>query len=595
MAPHTEPIARDSTEGLIFLVLGAAGVTGLLYAAGWTSAHLAGHPTPRGGPLAELAAFGHAGDPSKAWGGSPVGPPVLYWFVTALFVVVVGLLAWLGYRLAHGSGLPHRGTGTRKQEVHDGLAERADVSDLAGEKALMRQARTLRPSLDHPAPHDVGYRLGKAWGLDVWASVEDSMLLLGPPRAGKGYHVVIPMILDAPGAVITTSTRPDNLTVTMAARARHGPVAVFDPQGLAPATGLIPVMRWSPIRGCEKPSTAMLRALALIQGGEGGVENGGFWKQQSQSAIQCLLHAAAIGGKSPADLYRWSHTATGAKEAVAILVSHADAALGWGYGLDATIGMDQRTRDSIWAMISNAFSPLADPAVLAAVSPRPGDEFTPTSFIQAKGTLYLLGTAAGASATGNLVAALIEDVVDAARRLAARSTGARLDPPLTLVLDEAANYPLPSLPSLMSEGGGTGITTLAVLQSLAQSRDKWGRESAAAIWDSAIVKVILGGGSDASDLADLSRLIGEREYVDMSVSRGSQPGISTNTSVRTQAIMDPSDIRLIGFGHGLLLLRASKPIMLELAPWTSRHDRKALHEAKAIFEQAMLEGARANA
>ena len=50
----------------------------------------------------------------------------------------------------------------------------------------------------------------------------------------------------------------------------------------------------------------------------------------------------------------------------------------------------------------------------------------------------------------------MEDVVEAARRRAAASPGARLDPPLSLVLDEAANYPLPSL---MSEGGGTGIST----------------------------------------------------------------------------------------------------------------------------------------
>ena len=45
----------------------------------------------------------------------------------------------------------------------------------------------------------------------------------------------------------------------------------------------------------------------------------------------------------------------------------------------------------------------------------------------------------------------------------------------------------------MSEGGGTGITTIAVLQSLAQARAKWGRDEAEAIWDSAIVKIVLGG------------------------------------------------------------------------------------------------------
>ncbi len=44
----------------------------------------------------------------------------------------------------------------------------------------------------------------------------------------------------------------------------------------------------------------------------------------------------------------------------------------------------------------------------------------------------------------------------------------------------------------MAEGGGTGITTMPVLQSMAQARDKWGEHAASAIWDASIVKVILG-------------------------------------------------------------------------------------------------------
>ncbi len=32
----------------------------------------------------------------------------------------------------------------------------------------------------------------------------DSMIILGPPRSGKGLHLAIPMILDAPGPVIYT-------------------------------------------------------------------------------------------------------------------------------------------------------------------------------------------------------------------------------------------------------------------------------------------------------------------------------------------------------------------------------------------------------
>jgi len=234
----------------------------------------------------------------------------------------------------------------------------------------------------------------------------------------------------------------------------------------------------------------------------------------------------------------------------------------------------------------HAFAALADPSVLDAVSPGPGETFDPAVFLRQRGALYLLGTASGASATAGLVAALVEDVVDVARRLAARSTGARLDPPLGLILDEAANYPLPSLGALMSEGGGTGITTLAVLQSLAQARHRWGREQAQGIWDSAIVKIVLGG-SNADDLADIARLVGDRTAREFSRTAQSGGGRSISTSTRERAILDPSAIRAITPGHGLLLLRSARPIMLTLRPWTTRCDAHQLQRDRAAVEDAL--------
>ncbi len=44
-----------------------------------------------------------------------------------------------------------------------------------------------------------------------------------------------------------------------------------------------------------------------------------------------------------------------------------------------------------------------------------------------------------------------------------------------------ANYPLLSLPSLMSEGGGTGITTVAVLQFAGAGQGKMGGHKGAAM------------------------------------------------------------------------------------------------------------------
>jgi type IV secretory pathway TraG/TraD family ATPase VirD4 len=148
----------------------------------------------------------------------------------------------------------------------------------------------------------------------VWISAEDSAVVLGPPRRGKGLHLIIPAILDSPGAVVTTSTRPDNVTATLTARQRIGPVSVFDPQGLVPR--LPSATTWSPIRGCADPQVAMVRARALAAGTGKGVDGGDFWQAQTESVLRGFLHAAAVDGMTVADLYRWSLTPSTAPDAV---------------------------------------------------------------------------------------------------------------------------------------------------------------------------------------------------------------------------------------------------------------------------------------
>jgi type IV secretion system protein VirD4 len=582
-------VTRSPSPGLgadagMFALAGAVAIGAFLWAAGATSALVAGDPVPRGHPLAGVAAFAHFGDPSLAWGG-PVGPAGLYWsavVLMALLVVGTAAVIWLV-----ATRCDHRGE--EDPTRIEGLASRRQIEAAAGAKPLVARTRILRPSLCRPKVGQLGYYLGSSRGADCWASVEDSIFVLGPPRSGKGLHAVIPSILDSPGAVITTATRADNLAVTMTARSGIGPVGVFDPQGLA--AGVPSALRWSPVRGCERPQTAFVRAAALCADAGKDVDSGSFWRQQTLTALRCLLHAAALGERPPADLYRWSLAPAAAREAVDILVHAPQAALAWDRALDSIISADQRQRDSVWAMVSNALACLADPRVLDSVSPGPGEEFQPSKFLKDNGTLYLLGTASGAASTAGLVAALVEDVVEVARRLATASPGGRLDPPLGLILDEAANYPLPSLPALMSEGGGTGITTVAVLQSLDQARHRWGRDAAGAIWDSAIAKVILPGVSNADDLAGIARLVGERK--EREISETSQPGgaKSVSSSTRDRAILNPAMIRSIGPGHGLLLLRSAKPIMLTLKAWTARSDANRLNAGREAIERTIQQAA----
>lgn len=579
---------HDALTNLALLALGGiVAIAGVLRVAGNVAAFVTGAEQPTGGLAAGIGVFGLPGDPGVALGSARLNP-IAYWAVVAVLVALIATAAWWVWRFIRN--LTHH---TRSDPNRiAGIATSADVRRAASDRALLSRATHLRASVAKPQPSDVGYLVGMARGTKVWTSVEDSILVIGPPRSGKGAHIVINSILDAPGAVVTTSTRPDNLTATIRARMRRGPVAVFDPQQLAP--GVPAGLRWSPVRGCELPLTAMIRAAGLAAGtglSSVGVENGSFWEGKTRTALQALLHAAALDGRSPAELYRWTLDPAAAQDAVAILTTTTGAATGWAESLEAMIDADPRTRDSIWQGVSLALSALADPRVLDAVSPGEDEHFDPEAFLRHNGTLYLLATGAGAGASSSLVAALVEDLVETARRVAARSPGARLDPPLLLALDEIGNLaPLPSLPVLMAEGGGTGITTMPVLQSLAQARQRWGDNAATAIWDASIAKIVLGGASGSRDLQDISTLIGDRDEVTDSITVGERGLRSNQRSTRRVAIMPPDVIRTLPYGTALLMLRAAPPIVTQLREWTARPDSTTLRTDQAQVEEMLRRG-----
>jgi len=332
--------------------------------------------------------------------------------------------------------------------------------------------------------------------------------------------------------------------------------------------GLLDEACYAPVADGAQPDVVVLSSTGLSSG---GTESGGFWEGRARAVLQALLHAAALDQLPTRVLFEWSLSATAAMDAVGILASHTGAAPGWADSLHGMIHSDPRTRDSIWIAVSQAMACLADPQVLAAVSPAPGEEFDPRRFLTGNGTLYLLATGAGAGAAWPLVAAFMEDLTETARHLAASSRGTRLDPPVLLALDEIGNLaPLPSLPVLMAEGGGTGITTMPVLQSLSQARAKWGEHAASTIWDASIVKVVLGGASASKDLQELSVLIGERDDPNDTVTISEYGARSIQRSTRRRQVMPPEQIRMLPFGTGLVLLRSAPPIVTDLRRWTAR-------------------------
>jgi type IV secretory pathway TraG/TraD family ATPase VirD4 len=175
--------------------------------------------------------------------------------------------------------------------------------------------------------------------------------------------------------------------------------------------------------------------------------------------------------------------------------------------------------------------------------------------------------------------------------LANDSTKFRLDPPLLLALDEIGNLaPLPSLPLLMAEGGGSGITAMPVLQSLAQARTQWGQDKAGIIWGASIVKIVLGGLAEAKDLTDLRIMFGERDEETENVSMDHYGNKSYQRSLRKVPILPEDTIRTMPFGTGIVMLRSTRPMITDLRKWTERPDAAQL-EADANDVESLIRNA----
>ena len=592
MAPRSGSRLTGSGGSLVDVALAVmvvVAVAGAVLRGGvWLASVIAGSPDPDGGLGPALRALATPLDPASAWPRPAQVPPTgLYWAGTVIVICLASLVGIVGWRVVRRLSSSQGRDDPRRRP---GMASAGEAVRGAGSRAVVSRAPVVRPALAEQRrvqPQQVGYRVGRVSGKDLWFSVEDSVLVVGPPRMGKGLHLMIPWVLDAPGAVVATSTRPDTLSVTHSTRAQHGPVAIFDPQQLS---GLPGGLRWSPVRGCEHPRTALVRARGLAAGVGFGktISDADFWAGQTETALRCLLHAAALDGRGPADLYRWSLNPALSEEAVHILTRTGSAASGWSDALDAIVHSDPRTRDSVWLGVRQALAALADPDVMAAVAPREGEAFHPEEFLRQQGTLYLLASSVASASSGPLVAAFVEDITETARSLAARSPGARLDPPLLLALDEIANLtPLPSLPSLMAEGGGSGITTVTVFQSLAQARNRWGEHAADSLWDAATVKIVLGGLAKLRDLDDVARLLGEIDEPTQTLSRGRWGDRSYSVSVRQMPVMPPSVLRTLPFGTAVLLLRHTRPVVVDLLPWTKRRDAAELVANRGEVEAAM--------
>ncbi len=411
------------------------------------------------------------------------------------------------------------------------------------------RARIVAPTTDHAV------RLGRAqYGKRVFARMEDQTLILAGPRVGKSGYLA-DRILTHPGAVLCTSTRTDLHDATAAERARRGPIAVFNPQGV----GYLPSsFGWNPLTGCGQPEIAVRRAESLI----GDLIDGdmAFWQQKATVALAALLHAAALmDGATMADVFAWANR-RGDAMAEQILTNHGGDSLPLLSAL-SEIRRDGRSADSIRMTLIKSLGWVTIPSVADAVTPAPGQGFDPVSFVQSCGTLYLIAPGGETSPTAPLFRAFTTYVQYEAALAGSRTMYKKLAPPLLMALDEVTQIcPVP-LPTWLADGAGKGLLVAAVVHDMGQLVEAWGDAGARVIWATCGTKIFFGGISDAGTLENISKLCGS--------------GTLNTEDSRTSVPVMPIDvIRQLPHMRALVLRMNLSPVVVKVRPIWMRFDRR---------------------
>lgn len=340
----------------------------------------------------------------------------------------------------------------------------------------------------------------------IFATTEDHLLVIGPPRSGKTSRILTPSAAVHPGPVIAISTRPDLLRDTLDARRRVAETFGGDVRQLSLSGSHLeldePTVRWELPDGCDRWEVARDRAASMVTCAVPPSNGDTVWRDSAMTALAGCLHGAALLGHTGAHMASKIRTANIAQyqEVVQSLdpsgTHPSTQAFAWLHD-DRVIA--ENTRRSVFFVLSQqvlgAFDYLAAdaPAISAKTIVKSGAP-----------TIYLTIPYERRLQSAPLVTAFVEAVV--AEWRAQHRQNMRVDgTTLLLVLDEAANIsPLPSLPGLLTSGAGDNIQVIFALQEPSQT-SAWHAEADAVLNGSRLL-ALFPGLRDQAFLAQLANL-----------------------------------------------------------------------------------------
>ena len=395
--------------------------------------------------------------------------------------------------------------------------------------------------------------IGKAPPRTLAAEVEVQPMVVSPPRVGKSSGYVIPWLLDHSGPALALSTKLDTYNATAPYRRGIGEVWVYDPFGDERSAGfspLVPARTWS---GALRAGEALASAAHPDQANAANE----FWDKEAASMLAPLLHAAALAGVGMAEVVRWLDARDFNDPLSTLKGTDAGAAADQLEGVDRR---DERNRETTVMSALNLLRAYRFPEVAGCAD---GD-LTPERFLDGRAnTTYVVAAEHDQEVLRPVILALVSSMYRAAIEKA-RRTGA-LDPPLMIVMDEAANIaPVRNLASWLSQCGDHGIIIPTLWQSIAQIDNRYGRAARDAICAASTAQMFLPPLADPSTVRYLTELLGEEPVANASTSTG----LARHTlSIGHQKAAPSPWLRQIARGRALLIYRDLPPAVVRAPRW----------------------------
>ncbi len=402
----------------------------------------------------------------------------------------------------------------------------------------------------------------------IAAETRQSLIVVGPTQTFKTSGLVVPAVIEWDGPVAVASVKADVIHATSAHRRAKGPLWIYDPQGVA-SSQLHYGERctWDPLAACDAWEEARRVASAMVETSrpdKSGLEDSQFWYTMAGKLLAPLLLAAARSGRSMEDVARWVDSEEATEVLDALEDPPCEPAL---RSFLASGRREERQRSSIYATLESILESYTGEAALAGL--RPAGAFDPKSLLGSdSGTLYLVAPVQDQRSVRARFSMLFTELLRSAFSKAEHQARP-LDPPLLVVLDEAANLaPLADLDELAATAAGHGVQLVTVWQDIAQVQARYGPRSQSIV-NNHRAKLFLSGIADPATLEQVSQLAGDHDLL-LPAYGSDRSGQATTFTSTSRRLLPPDALRRMSPGSGVLIYGHYPPALVRLRPRMAR-------------------------